>query len=201
MQPDDNDIVINQYGPDLLGAVQNLFGWFSGQEGNTNDFYLFFIQFWQVFSIIAFLLSAVFIFGIVYAYIRFNQLSEIEMDQLLEAEVLWKELHGERAGGGEWQKIQSYLESSNPNDWKQAIIEADIKLDKTLTEAGYQGATIGEKLKSASPQNFTTLRDAWDAHMIRNKIAHQGSDFVLTQRIAQEAITKFGRVFAEFEVL
>jgi len=74
-------------------------------------------------------------------------------------------------------------------------------LDRVLSEAGYAGNSVGEKLKSTSPQNFTTIQDAWDAHIIRNKIAHEGSDFVVTHRIAKEAITKYERVFREFGVL
>jgi len=53
-------------------------------------------------------------------------------------------------------------------------------------------------LKSVSASQMTTLNDAWEAHKIRNRIAHDGADFVLTKRVAQETITQYRRVFDEF---
>ena len=64
-----------------------------------------------------------------------------------------------------------------------------------------QGTTIGEKLKSASPNSFKTLDQAWRAHRVRNEIAHAGSDFVLTKKAAQDTITQYKMVFEEFELL
>jgi len=195
--PDDNDIVVTTYGPNFLAMWNSLTEKLSGGSG-WDGFLSLLSSVWEIYSIIAFILSAIFIIGIVYSYIRFNQLSEIEVNQLLDAEKLWQQKHGSGEGGGEWQSIVSHLDSSNPNDWKLAIIEADIMLERVLDDAGFAGNTVGDKLKSASPTNFTTLQDAWDAHIIRNKIAHQGEDFVLTQRIAKEALTKYRRVFDEF---
>jgi len=94
--------------------------------------------------------------------------------------------------------VQQHVASGNPNDWKLAIIEADIILGEVLHEAGYAGKTIGDQLKSASTSNFSSLQDAWDAHLIRNKIAHEGADFVLTQQAAKAAMIKYQRVFKEF---
>jgi hypothetical protein len=91
-------------------------------------------------------------------------------------------------------------ESSNPNDWKLAIIEADIILDDILKKQGYAGNSLGERLKSIAPSQLESLQDAWEAHKVRNNIAHQGADFILTQRLAQETITKYQRVFTEFGV-
>lgn len=199
MQPNDNDIVFQNYGPDFLAIAKNIAGLFT--DADTSSFLATLAYWWGIYSIFAFTISAIFIFGIVYYYIRFNQLSEIEMNQLLDAERLWLQMHGQDSGSSEWHKIKDHLGSSNPNDWKLAIIEADIMLEKVLNEAGYAGNTIGDKLKSASPTNFTTLQDAWDAHIVRNKIAHEGSDYVVTQRIANEAITKYQKVFNEFEAI
>jgi len=74
-------------------------------------------------------------------------------------------------------------------------------LEQMLDNAGYVGASIGDKLKTANPASFTTVQDAWDAHRVRNEIAHAGSDFVLTKRVAQETIIKYERVFREFGVI
>ena len=93
--------------------------------------------------------------------------------------------------------MTTHIQSVNPNDWRLAIIEADIMLEEALDEIGLAGNTIGEKLKGASTQQLRSLDDAWKAHRVRNEIAHAGADFVLTQRIAQETINQYQRVFLE----
>jgi hypothetical protein len=90
--------------------------------------------------------------------------------------------------------------SDNPNDWKLAIIEADIILDQTLKGRGYAGTSLGERLRSITPSQLSSIDDAWDAHRVRNKIAHEGSDFVITRRIVDETIARYMRVFREFGV-
>lgn len=199
--PDENDIIFENYGFDpITPLLESIFG-MDGAAGASTVWQLL-QTLWSIWSVIAFILSFIFIFGIIYAYIRYNQLSEIENQRLLDAERLWQQRYGATDNGiGQWQLVKAHLESDNPNDWKLAIIEADIMLERVLKDAGYAGNSVGEMLKSASPTNFTTLQDAWDAHIIRNKIAHEGSDFVVTHRIAKEAITKFQRVFHEFGVM
>ncbi len=96
-----------------------------------------------------------------------------------------------------WNKIQSLLASYNQNDWKQAIIEADIILDEMLDKMGYDGTSIGEKLKQIEQSDFLTLNYAWDAHKIRNRIAHGGS-LVLSKDEAERVIGLYEKVFREF---
>ena len=199
--PDENDIVFDSYGPDLVQIISNSLQRVAEGDGIFSGLVYWLLNIWEIYSIFAFIASFIFIVGIIYSYIRFNQLSEIEMNRLLELERQWQEVYGEGKGDNQWHQVQKHIESINPNDWKLAIIEADIMLDKVLKDAGYAGNTVGERLKSASPVNFTTLQDAWDAHVIRNKIAHEGSDFIVTQRIAREAIIKYQRVFSEFGVM
>lgn len=71
-------------------------------------------------------------------------------------------------------------------------------LEDVLREKGYQGDTLGEMLKNAS---FKTIEMAWDAHKIRNRIAHEGSSFELTEREAKRAFTLFESVFRELRVI
>lgn len=96
-----------------------------------------------------------------------------------------------------WSKIVQALDSDNPSDWKQAIIDADIMLDEMVRAMNYQGETLGERLKAIEPSDFLTLQDAWEAHKIRNQIAHD-SAFTLTRREARFALDRFERVFREF---
>jgi hypothetical protein len=96
-----------------------------------------------------------------------------------------------------WKYVRELIESASPNDWRQAIIEADIILDDMLTRLQYPGDSIGDKLKAANPAQFRTLQEAWEAHKVRNDIAHQGSDFVLTDQLAYRTILQYENVFKE----
>jgi hypothetical protein len=100
-----------------------------------------------------------------------------------------------------WTKILVHADSSNQNDWRLAIIEADIILGEILEKLGYQGESIGEMLKRVAKGDFKTLDEAWEAHKVRNAIAHQGSDLVLTQREAKRVIGLYQKVFEEFQYI
>ncbi|MEY4440771.1 MAG: hypothetical protein RLY49_397 [Candidatus Parcubacteria bacterium] len=99
---------------------------------------------------------------------------------------------------GRWQHIQDLIKSYNQNDWRQAIIEADIILEEMLDKMQYEGVTIGDKLKNVERSDFITLEKAWSAHKVRNQIAHDGSDFKLTREVAEKTIKDFEEVFREF---
>lgn len=120
---------------------------------------------------------------------------------LREEERLYQEKFKGAAKNSRLEDIERNVQSENPNDWKLAVIEADIVLDGILKERGYVGTTLGERLRSISPQQLASLQDAWEAHKTRNMIAHEGPDFVLTKRLAEDTIKRYKRVFAEFGVL
>lgn len=98
-----------------------------------------------------------------------------------------------------FEHITELMRSENQNDWRQAIIEADILLDETLLAQGYLGATLADKLEQAG-EHIAAIQDAWDAHRVRNEIAHQGSQYDLTERIARGAIARYEAVFRELGV-
>jgi hypothetical protein len=97
-----------------------------------------------------------------------------------------------------WKKVLEHVDSPNPNDWKQAIIEADVMLDNLVTKLGYRGESLGEKLKRSVRGDFKTRDMAWDAHMVRNRIAHDGSAYELNQVEAKRVISLYRQVFDEF---
>ena len=100
-----------------------------------------------------------------------------------------------------WEKILAYTHSDSPADWRLAIIEADVMLDDLLKTSGYHGDGVGEMLKSVDPSDMLTLDAAWEAHKIRNRIAHSGTDFELTQREAKRIVTLFESVFKEAGII
>ncbi len=100
-----------------------------------------------------------------------------------------------------WEKVVKLINSTSPADWKLAILEADILLGEMLDRMGYRGDSIGEQLKIIEKSDFTTLDSAWEAHKIRNSIAHEGEDFLITHREAQRIVRLFEEVFLEFRYI
>jgi len=97
-----------------------------------------------------------------------------------------------------WQKVLVHINSTNMSDWKLAILECDIILSEILEKMGYMQDTISEKLKSIEPSDFDTIENAWEAHKIRNQVAHEGSDFLINEREAKRVIGLYESVFREF---
>lgn len=103
--------------------------------------------------------------------------------------------------GERFEKIIEHVSSANQNDWRFAILEADIMLGDMLVSLGYEGETVGEMLKSVERGDLTTLDLAWEAHKIRNDVAHGGAEFHLSQREAKRVIDLYGQVFEEAEYI
>lgn len=100
-----------------------------------------------------------------------------------------------------WVRIMELFSSQNPNDWRVAILEADSMLDELIMSLGYSGENLGERLKSIQPGDFPALQDAWEAHKIRNKVAHEGMNYALTPRDAESARRHYEYVFRDAGVI
>ncbi len=107
----------------------------------------------------------------------------------------------EKRGQARWEKVIDHISSQHASDWRLAIIEADTMLDEMIEGHGYPGGSLGERLKNAGTGAFRTYQDAWEAHTVRNKIAHQGSEFPLLYRDAKQTIDRYENVFREFEYI
>lgn len=162
------------------------------------DYGILLSEFWNIVTVVAYVFSLAFLGLLAYTTIFMQQLGEEEHHayETLEPKEAENELEHSR-----WGHVKGLVESASESDWRQAIIEADIILEDVLTTAGFVGNSVGEKLKQASPQTFHTLRDAWDAHMVRNDIAHKGSSFQLTGQVAYRTIGKYQNVFEEFHLI
>lgn len=156
-------------------------------------------EFYFWLRVVAYLLSAIFLVLVVFYWYRRKILIKSEDEKYSLAKSSEKE--GEALGAEKWQKILEEVDSINPNDWKSAIIDADSILDEMISRMGYQGENLGERLKSVERSDFETLNDAWEAHKVRNKIAHSQSDFVLNQEEARRAVLLYKRVFEEFHYI
>jgi hypothetical protein len=149
---------------------------------------------WLVFTIIAYLFTLAAIGLFVYSTMRIYQIRKDE-EALYATRTLEQE--EDRVDHSRWQYITELIENGQETEWRQAIIEADIMLDELLDRLGYQGASVGEKLRAVNPAQFQTLNNAWEAHKVRNEIAHQGSAYQLPERLAHRTIANYETVFRE----
>ncbi len=97
-----------------------------------------------------------------------------------------------------WAVVLEYLFSPNENEWRLAIIEADAMLETLLDQLGFKGETIGEKLKTADSDTFKMLPAAWEVHTIRNRIAHEGSEFHISTQEAKRIIALYEQIFRSY---
>lgn len=153
----------------------------------------------QVFSIF---LSLVFFLGIIYCNFKMGELGGHGHGHGDSHDHASSKVHEKTNFTHEpnkrWQNVIKRMSSPNEGDWRLAIIESDIILNEMLGRMGYHGEGIAEKLKQVEKSDFQTVESAWEAHKIRNEIAHGGSDYHLSRRDAERAINLFKEVFEEF---
>jgi len=100
-----------------------------------------------------------------------------------------------------WGKVLEQANSDSEQHWRLAILEADIMLNELLDLKGYKGETMADKLKQVERADFNSIDDAWEAHKIRNTIAHEGASFQITSREVRRIIGLYEKVFREFKVI
>ncbi len=157
-------------------------------------------------AVIGFLLTLIAIFFIaviVYSIIRLRERKEEDSKSFMKTiESFHKEKEQNNSvSSKKWLTVIDFITSSSPSDWRIAIIEADNMLDELTKDLGFVGETLGERLKNAPASHFKNLDNAWQAHKVRNKIAHEGSDYEISYRDAKKAIELYEMVFREFDYI
>lgn len=137
---------------------------------------------------------------IVYLVRSINRLS-YEQNRILYPNPGPAEFPDTHVSNPRWDKVLSHSISQNENDWRLAIMEADIMLADLLDTMSLPGDTIGDKLKAIEKSDFLTLDNAWEAHKVRNLIAHEGMNHVITQKEVNRVIDLYKTVFEEFKVI
>jgi hypothetical protein len=179
----------------LFGKGVNFFGYVLTAK-TLEGFYVF-LSFLSIFFITIIIYSTIRMFEIrekEHTYLH-HEIEEYAHNQTL------KQKNTQEAGvfkNERWKKVLDYLFSTNENDWKLAVIEADLMLFDLLTKLGFKGETLGDKLKGANQDNFHGLTSAWEVHTIRNKIAHEGSSFQISLHEAKRVISLYESIFQEF---
>lgn len=144
-------------------------------------------------------LCVILIIGIIASVERLKAIRAREKAILnAKVEPAYSSAKADPASSERFRHVLALADSENANDWRQAIIEADILLGVLLDKQGYKGEGIGEKLKRVEKSDFVTIDEAWEAHKLRNIIAHEGSNYPLNKRETKHAIQKYKHVFEEF---
>jgi len=175
----------------ILGIINPIINFFT--NGNT----------WHNLGILSMFLSIVCIAIIIFSLVRMREIQIHEKHELDHeiTEALARDSESARSQNPRWHYILTLVESPNESDWRVAIIEADSMLEELLRDRGFQGDTVSELLEEAKSGGFATIQSAWDAHLVRNQIAHQASGFSITQIEARRVIKMFQNTFEELRAI
>jgi hypothetical protein len=203
-------IVVIAAWPSIVAYFQKIFGAFGGPPvvaeatAYTNTYWPMIVSFFQttmgVIIGLSFPVAFFFLIAIVYCVEQLKHIRKkedekysVKVEQAFETDVKQNRVLADR-----WGRVQKFVTSDNSNDWRQAILEADIMLEDVLTSLGYQGEGIGEKLRRVEKGDMKSLEEAGEAHGVRNRVAHDGAAFPLTQHEALRVINMYKKVFEEF---
>src|SRR3989344_1681752 len=170
--------------------------------------FLFRPETWDGLQVPLTLLSIFFISIILYCIIRLFEIRkkehahlEHEIHEYAESQREKEKLKLEKESvshNEHWRQVLTYLFSEDTSSWKLAIMEADVMLDILMGQLGFKGEGLGEKLKMADQDTFRQLSRAWEVHTIRNRTAHEGLAFDLSQHEAKRVIAIYEQIFHEF---
>ena len=73
-------------------------------------------------------------------------------------------------------------------------------MNDALKRAGFAGETMGERLQNIQSGQIQNLDALWEAHKIRNRLAHD-SDYFLRYAEAKRAVSQFEKILKELGVL
>ena len=98
-----------------------------------------------------------------------------------------------------WAEILRHIDSTHEGEWKYAVIEADTITDDQL-KSRFVVETMGERLMGIDKTKLLTIDGIWEAHKIRNRLAHD-TNYFLRHAEAVRAIKLYEATLKELEVL
>jgi hypothetical protein len=100
-----------------------------------------------------------------------------------------------------WQDIRSLAAGSSEAHWHQAIIQADKLVDQALREIQAPGDTFGDRLKASEGRfGHDIYNHLWQAHKVRNQIAHE-TNFYVDRQDTEQALDGFERALSRLGAL
>jgi hypothetical protein len=154
-------------------------------------------SFWLFLKNFLLVLIIVLITIILYSLVRIWEVREEEKKKMNDLYAKQKAAEAQPVKNTQWERVLAHVNSTNSSEWRLAIIEADTMLEDFTKQMGIPGDTLGDRLKNADISDIRKKDSAWEAHKVRNRIAHDGSAFELSQRDAKIAIDQFEEVFKD----
>ncbi len=154
---------------------------------------------WKIIGIILIIISIFFIAIIIFSLVRLFEMQtqeKLETNHKIE-EMVKKENERRQRENPRWHHILDLNESQDESSWRMSIIEADAMLEESLKNKGIPGENVAELLEAARSNGYSHIQDIWNAHLIRNEIAHSGSKYSLSKIEAQRAIKMYRNFFEE----
>ncbi len=96
-----------------------------------------------------------------------------------------------------WRELQSLLRE--PDQWTQAVIQADKLLDFALKKRKLKGKTMGARMVSAQ-RLFSDNDDTWFAHNLAKKVLLQ-PDIKLKESDVKDALIGFRQALRDIGAL
>src|SRR3989344_1467175 len=155
---------------------------------------------WETFVALSVLVSLLLAAGIIYCIMRILQIRHNERLRLEASSesVVIKDVSKTQL---RWNRVLEQVHSDSEQNLRLAILEADIMLNELLDVFGYRGETMADKMKTVDSAQFKTIDLAWEAHKMRNAVAHKGMMQELTPREAQRVIGLYAQLFREFKFI
>lgn len=97
-----------------------------------------------------------------------------------------------------WTSIVKKANTGVPENLRSAIVESDALVDLFLRQSGFSGDTMADRLSQISKDRVKSLDRLWDAHRLRNEIAHTPG-FVVSVPQAEKALMAFRDFLKEME--
>jgi hypothetical protein len=160
-------------------------------------------QTWQNIGIISACISILCLVIIIFSLVRMYEIQVFDKEEI-EHEInhaLAQDKERDMNLNPKWKYILTLTESPNESDWRVAIMEADSLLEESFKERGLIGNTMAELLEEGKLNGYSNMQSAWDAHLIRNKIAHEGLDYPITQIESRRVIKLYQNVFEGLGVI
>lgn len=158
---------------------------------------------WNVIGVISVLISILCLVVIIFSLVRMYEIQVFDREEIDHeiAHALARDREREKKLNPRWKYILTLVESPNESDWRMSIVESDALLEETLRDRGLVGNSMSELLEEAQTNGYQNVQGVWDAHIIRNKIAHEGQNFPLTQVEARRIIKLYQNIFEELDVV
>lgn len=158
---------------------------------------------WAIVGIISISISIFFIGVIIFSLVRLVEMQvqeKKEIEESVEKAAERKRIETEHEHP-KWHRILTLGESASESDWKMAIMEADSLVEESLKNKGVPGDTMSELLEAVRENGYSYIQDIWEAHLIRNQIAHKGSDYSISRIETRRVLRMFENFLEELGVI